>query len=84
MRIPTEVRDIILNYKDGMEHWERYEPVLREVVQMYYTMKRIRLNLEFDTMFFPDWSAHIIPFPFPHLVEFHDMPDLEHESEPDA
>ena len=84
MHLPSDVRAIILDYKHGMEHYERYKPCLEGVIQMYWTMKRMRLNLEFDMMFFPDWSAHIIPFPFPHLIEYNGMPELEPDSEPDA
>ena len=68
MRLPQDLRDLIIDYKNGLEHYERFRPSLDGVVSMYFTMKRLRMNMEFQMAFFPDWSAHIIPFPFPHLV----------------
>ena len=68
MRLPQDLRDLIIEYKNGLEHYERFRPSLDGVVSMYFTMKRLRLNMEFQMAFFPDWSAHIHPFPFPHLV----------------
>ena len=75
MSLPQDLKDLIIDYKSGLEHYERFRPCLDGVVSMYFTMKRMRMNMEFQMMFFPDWSAHIIPFPFPHLVLPFDIPD---------
>ena len=80
MRLPQDLRDLIIDYKNGIEHYERFQPCLDGVVMMYHTMKRMRLNLEFEMAFFPDWSSYLVPFPFPHLVFPFEFTEVE---EPD-
>ena len=76
--LPKEIRDIIIDYRNGLEHYEKLQFVLDEIPRMYYTMKRIRLNRHFESVFFPGWYTELILHPFPHIV----IPMLPDPQEP--
>ena len=82
MHFPKEIRDLIIDYKNGLEHSEKWMCVMDEVQGHYFTMKRIRLNRHFQSIFFPGWYSELILQPFPHIVipmlpEPQEPPDLD-------
>ena len=78
MHFPKEIKAIIMDYKNGLEHSEKWMCVMDEVQGHYFTMKRVRLNRHFHSIFFPGWYTDLILQPFPHIV----IPLLPEPQEP--
>ena len=53
--LPKELQEIILDYKAELEHVERFKKSLSRIFPMYRCMCRLRMNHEFQSMFWPAW-----------------------------
>ena len=80
MSLPTEIVQIIEDYRNSMEHYQRFQKVLPEIHGFWYIRSRSRMNMEFQSIYFPGFFANLIWDPFPHLQM--DIPLLE-EAEPE-
>ena len=80
MSLPTEIVQIIEDYRNGMEHYQRFQKVLPEIHGFWYIRSRSRMNMEFQSIYFPGFFANLIWDPFPHLQMV--IPLLE-EAEPE-
>ena len=53
--LPTDIQNIIYDYKSQLEHVERMKDVLSEIPFFFHTLKQSRLNLEFSSIYFPNF-----------------------------
>ena len=84
--LPQEVVDIIYDYKHGAELYDKYIMVVHEVPQYYWCMKKLRMNSEFVSVFYPGFWAEmfynplsVMPPTFPTINHFQ---GVEEEEEP--
>ena len=75
MYLPNEIVLIIQDYKNGLEHYQRFQKVLPELQSFWYVRQRSRMNMEFESIYFPGFFANLVWDPFPHLQM--DIPLLE-------
>ena len=53
--LPVEIWDIILDYKSGAEHFDKYKYVLISIPQFFWCKSRFRMNRQFHSIFYPDF-----------------------------
>lgn len=57
--LPNYIEDIILDYKYGLEHYEKYKRALNEIPMFFWCQKRCILNWQFRCLFFPDFYSDL-------------------------
>ena len=68
-QLPTDIVDIIYDYKWSAEHYDRWMNVVHEVPQHFWCMKRLRMNNEFMSIFYPGFWTEIFFDPFSALPQ---------------
>lgn len=68
--LPDDIRDLIFEYKNGLEHYERFKPCLYEIPIIPFTVLKLQMNQQFRMLFFPGWYSQILGFPIPSEIEF--------------
>ena len=58
--LPADLETIILDYAFGLEHAQKMRFVHFELINMYWVMKRVRMNVEFSSMFYPGFYQDVI------------------------
>ena len=56
---PKDVADIICDYVYQLEHVEKFKYVCFELCEMYWIRKRVVLNIQFNSMFFPNFYEEL-------------------------
>ena len=60
-QLPQDIIDIINEYKNGAEHFDKNKAVILEVVHHFWMTRKIRMNYQFNTIFFPDFYHQLWP-----------------------
>lgn len=60
--LPQDIVDIIYDYKHGAEHYDLFMSVRQQVVHYYWMTRKILLNYQFRTIFFPDFFSTLPEF----------------------
>ena len=86
-QLPSDIVDIIYDYKWSAEHYDRWMKVVYEVPQHFWCMKRLRMNNEFMSIFYPGFWTELVCDSFsalPPMIPFHSssMPEGEEIDEP--
>ena len=68
-QLPSDIVDIIYDYKWSAEHYDRWMNVVHEVPQHFWCMKRLRMNNEFMSIFYPGFWTEIFFDPFSALPQ---------------
>ena len=68
MFLPKVVKNIIVEYKNSLEHYERFKPTLEQIPRFYMIIRRSHLNRQFRTLFYPNFYTELILTQFPHLL----------------
>ena len=55
MALPPELQNIVLDYAAQLEHTHRWRVIMLDLQSMCRAIKRVRLNLEFQMLFWPGW-----------------------------
>ncbi len=55
--LPADIWFIILDYKTGAEHYDRFRPCLRQIHKHFMFRQHRRLNLQFNNIFFPNFYS---------------------------
>ena len=63
-QLPTDIVNIIYDYKWSAEHYDKYCHVVYEVPQYFWCMKRLRMNNEFMSIFYPGFWSEMFFDPF--------------------
>ncbi len=58
-QLPIRIVDIIYDYKWGLEHYERYIKVVHEVPHYFWCMRKLRMNNEFMSIFYPGFWTEL-------------------------
>ena len=67
--LPKEIEEIIYEYIWQLEHSSKWRLVCFELEEMYWVRKRVRLNLQFRSIYFPGFYQDVWMNPNP-LLEF--------------
>ena len=59
-KIPKVVEDLITDYVYQLEHASKWKLVCYELHEIYWIRKRIRLNIEFSSLFFSGFYQAIV------------------------
>ena len=58
-QLPVRIVDIIYDYKWGLEHYERYTKVIHEVPKHFWCMRKLTMNNEFMSIFYPGFYQEL-------------------------
>ena len=79
--LPQEVVDIIYDYKHSMEHYDKYIEVVREVPHHFWCMRKLRMNHEFMSIFYPGFWHELFFNPFSALPSTFPQSVVEYDSD---
>ena len=81
--LPSDVVDIIYDYKWSMEHYDRWMLVVREVPKYFWCIRKLRMNNQFVSIFYPGFWSELFfqsfdndfPLSIPEAVTEYDSDD---------
>ena len=53
--LPLAIWEIIIDYKHGAEHFDKFRYVLQQIPQFFWCKSKFIMNRQFHSIFFPDF-----------------------------
>lgn len=59
-QLPKDIVEIIYDYKHSAEHYDMFRKVRRQIIHTYWITRKLLVNYQFRSLFFPDFFSSII------------------------